>query len=364
VKRLGAIQVVDSLQLGGLESVAVNLANLLSGREVRSCLCATRMGGPLESCLSDGVQRLSLQRKGLIDPAALRRLVRFIRVNQLALVHAHGTALFFSRLAKLFVPQLKIIWHDHFGRYATEERPAWLYRLATKRVAGVIAVNEVLADWARRKLRMPTDRVWYVPNCVPEPTGDQRADLPGVAGKRIVCVANLRPEKDHLTLVEAIAEVVKTEPAASFLLVGTESSRDHMERVRQRIQQRNLAPQIFLLGSRTDVASILRACDVGVLSSVSEGMPLAILEYGMAGLAVVATQVGQVPDILDGGSAGVIIPPKDPHALSRALLDLLRSAPRRETLGRRLQQRVRQKYSESAILGQILRIYATVLRGS
>ena len=74
-------------------------------------------------------------------------------------------------------------------------------------------------------------------------------------------------------------------------------------RVQERIQQHGLESHVFLLGSRSDVPSILSGCDIGVLSSASEGMPLALLEYGVAGLPTVATRVGQVPEILDEGRA-------------------------------------------------------------
>src|SRR5258708_37300781 len=127
------MQVVDSLQLGGMESVAVNFANLLPQRGVRSFLCSTRCGGPLEKRLSNSAEYLDLRRRALIDFAALRRFVRCLNNNRIRILHAHGSALFFSSLASLFVPKLKVIWHDHFGRYATEERLACVFRLATSR---------------------------------------------------------------------------------------------------------------------------------------------------------------------------------------------------------------------------------------
>src|SRR6266487_3412121 len=137
------MQVVDSLQLGGLESVAVNYANHLTKRGLRSSLCSTRESGPLAQRLSPGVAYLNLQRKGLVDVGELKRLTGFIRKQQVDLLHAHGTSLFFSVLASWLVPNLRVIWHDHFGRCETEKRSRWLYRLAVRRAAGVIAVNQL-----------------------------------------------------------------------------------------------------------------------------------------------------------------------------------------------------------------------------
>jgi glycosyltransferase involved in cell wall biosynthesis len=201
-----------------------------------------------------------------------------------------------------------------------------------------------------------------VPNFVVEPArSPERAELPGTAGKRIACVANLRPEKDHLTLLDAMKQVVESEPAASLLLVGSETDQGYSAKVKERVLQAGLKGHVFLLGSRNDVASILRACDIGVLPSASEGLPLALLEYGMAGLAAVATHVGQVPEVLDQGRAGFLVAPGQPGELAATLLKLLQSPELRQNLGGELKRRVRERYSEAAVLRQILRIYETAL---
>ena len=107
----------------------------------------------------------------------------------------------------------------------------------------------------------------------------------------------------------------------------------------------------------------MRACDVGVLSSASEGLPLALIEYGMARLASVATSVGQCAEVLDGGRAGVLVPPRSPDALAHALTLLLRSADERQTLGARLEEHVRREYSAASAMERITALYDEVLRG-
>jgi glycosyltransferase involved in cell wall biosynthesis len=365
LKPTKVMQVVDSLTAAGMEAVAVNLGNLLSQKGLTNIVCTTRATGPLESRIANGVQHLHLARKGIVGAGALKRLARFLKEQQVDLVHAHGSSVFFSVLAGCFAPPVKVVWHDHFGRYATEKRPAWLFRLAMRRAAGVIAVNEPLAEWARTALRVPADRVWYVPNCVAEPPASLLAPgLPGTPGRRIVCVANLRPEKDHLTLVDAMKLIAEAEPSATLLLVGDHANSVHVARIKERIGQHGLTGQVFLLGSRHDVPSLLSGCDVGVLSSASEGLPLALLEYGMARLPAVATRIGQVPEVLDEGRAGLLVTPGRADELAAALLRLFRSAELREKLGWELGTRVREHYNEAAFLRRILSIYETVLGAS
>jgi glycosyltransferase involved in cell wall biosynthesis len=201
-----------------------------------------------------------------------------------------------------------------------------------------------------------------VPNFVVAPIAStEPTALPGTPGKRIVCVANLRPEKDHPNLIAAMKVVVQSEPSASLLLLGSESDPVQVAKVKECILNHALANNVFLLGCRTDVSSVLRGCNVGVLSSASEGMPLALLEYGVAGLPVVATRVGQVPAMLDEGRAGLLVPPGDAGALATDLLALMKSAELREKLGRALRLRVADNYSEASAMRHIVRIYETVL---
>jgi glycosyltransferase involved in cell wall biosynthesis len=106
---------------------------------------------------------------------------------------------------------------------------------------------------------------------------------------------------------------------------------------------------------------VLKACDIGVLSSASEGMPLALLEYGMNGLPAVATRVGQCAEVLDHGRAGLVVPPGASADLAEAIISLLNSPDRRASLGERLRQRTAQAYSADACVNQICGVYDRVL---
>ncbi|MGE0757694.1 MAG: glycosyltransferase [Pirellulaceae bacterium] len=357
------MQITDSLAAGGAERVSVNLANLLPRDRFRSFLCTTRCDGPLSEFVAADVGRLRLDRKHRWDLGALRRLAGFIHLENIQILHAHASSLFVANLAKLLRPSVQIVWHDHFGRYAVEKRPAWLYRLLTRRVAAVISVNQPLVDWARNELGMHRDRVWYVPNfaCVPVQSSAPES-VPGQRGQRLVCVANLRPEKDHLTLLAALSRVKDALPDAHLLLIGSTDNQPHVERIRQEIAARSLECWVTILGPQKDVAAWLRACDIGVLSSASEGLPLSLLEYGLAGLAVVATDVGQCAEVLDHGACGLVVPTRAPEALAEALVLLLQSEGRRRELASSFQRRVDEAYSAASAIRQLTHIYERVMQ--
>jgi glycosyltransferase involved in cell wall biosynthesis len=356
------MHITDTLDAGGLERVAINLVNHLPREQFVPFLCTTRRDGPLTDFVAMDVGRLRLERQHRFDWRALRSLVTFIQERDIRLLHAHSTSLLVATLASFFPPYPVVIWHIHAGRYAREDRPARLYRLLAKRVSGVIAANQPLAEWARRRLRLPNRQIWYMPNFVsPSPTHVQPCSLPGVAGSRIVCVANLRHEKDHVTLIQAMALVVQHVPSAHLLLVGASSDHAYVARIRREISLCHLEHHISLLGQRQDVSAILTSCDIGVLSSIFEAFPMGLIEYGSVGLPVIATRVGQCTEILDDGRAGLLVPPHSPNRLAEALLALLQSSERRAALAQRFHQRVQTVYSPGPILKQLCQIYASVL---
>jgi len=365
MKRIGVMQMVDTLAAGGTERVAVNLANALPRDRYAVHLCTTRADGPLAACLADDVGRLRLDRRRTLEGRALWRLSRFLCRHNIALIHAHASALFTASLASLLPPFPRVVWHDHFGQeFGGRQRPVWLFRLLTRRAQAVLAVTERLAQWSRERLRFPAQRVWYIPNFVARGAGrNAPPELPGTAGFRLVCVANIRPPKDHLNLIAALELVVRRTPQTHLLLVGNRDDQRYVAAVEADIARRGLHAHVSFLGQRQDVPAILRSCDLGVVASSAEGLPLSLLEYGLEGLPAVATRVGQCGDVLADGAAGVLVPPQAPAALADAIVALLCDAPRRAALAAAFERRVQSVYSAQAVIDRIATAYDVCLHG-
>ncbi|MFG0262383.1 MAG: glycosyltransferase [Novipirellula sp. JB048] len=356
------MHLTDTLDLGGRERIAVELVNQMPRDRFRTSLCITRREGPLTDCVAADVGRLCLQRKHTLDLRAIRELVHYNRNHRVDVLHAHGSSILVARMAAMFSPHPAIVWHDHYGTNERKERPRWLFRLLLRHVGGVVTVSQPLADWSQHRLRFRKDRIWCLPNFVDTtPPSSPRCELPGHRGTRIVCVANVRPVKDHLTLIRAMRRVVAIYPAAHLLLVGAHPDADYLSLVQREIQIQGIRAQVSLLGVRHDVTSILQGCDIGVLSSTSEGLPVSLLEYGATSMPVVATRVGQCGDVLDDGNAGLLVPASDPTGLADALISLLGDETRRRSLGRAFYSRVQTKYSATAVIEQLSEIYERVL---
>ncbi len=117
MSRTNVMHVTDTLDAGGMERVAVDLVNLLPRERYSPHLCATRHEGPLADLVEEDVVRLRLARKRRFDAGALRRLIAYIRQNQIQILHAHGPSLFIAKVAALFPPHPAIVWHAHYGRF-------------------------------------------------------------------------------------------------------------------------------------------------------------------------------------------------------------------------------------------------------
>jgi glycosyltransferase involved in cell wall biosynthesis len=142
-------------------------------------------------------------------------------------------------------------------------------------------------------------------------------------------VARLDPLKDQDLLVSAFSKIRATVPLC-LLLVGA-GNREAI--IRRQIEALGLSERVRLLGQRTDVPDILNASDIFVLCSRMEGNPMAIQEAMASGLPVIATAVGGVPDLIDDGVNGLLVPPNDETALMHALQNLVNQADLRRQIG-------------------------------
>ena len=202
------LQLIDTLEAGGAERVAVNLANALSNEIESSFLCATRKEGLLKEAISTEVQYLFLNKTKTIDLKAIKCLSTFVRKNKIDTIHAHSSSFFLATIIKFLNPKILVVWHDHYGNTEfIEKRKYKALRFCSKYFAHIFSVNKVLEVWAKQNLR--NKNVSYLPNFATLNKTKALTTLKGVSDKRIVCLANFRPQKDHVTLIEAFKEVLK-----------------------------------------------------------------------------------------------------------------------------------------------------------
>jgi glycosyltransferase involved in cell wall biosynthesis len=349
------LQIIDSLHPGGAERMAVNIANGLVNKVTLSALCCGREEGLLKEQLDPKVNYLFANRKGKLGISGVFRTLKFIKRNQITHIHAHSTSIYTAWFFKLRNPKLKLIWHYHLGN--TEILVPEIVKLLTfvsKKVNSTIVVNQSLLVWARAKHL--GQNIYFLPNFASiYKQSKQHLHIPGSRLRRVVCLANLRPEKDQLLLIEVWKKIKIQFPDWDLLLVGKCFKDVYEAQIKTAIADNKLSKSIHLLGSRTDTATILEQSTIGVLSSQSEGLPLALLEYGLAGLPVVITDAGACKEIV--GNYGIVVPSNSPTDLKEALIKLMENPELRTQFGTGLRERVNSHYSEKSYMDKLLSIY-------
>ncbi len=354
------LQVIDTLEAGGAERLAVAYGNGLVEHVTASFLCATRAEGPLKASISKNVGYEFVQRKKTFDLKAILRLKRFIKQHRIEIVHAHATSFFIVFLVKLIYPKFKLVWHDHYGNSEhLHKRKVWPIKIASLSFSGIIAVNEILRSWSQKKLF--AKKVIYLSNFATKNENEvAETFLEGKGGKRIVSLANLRPQKDHLNLLSAFLEIQKSTDDWSLHIVGKDFEDVYAASVKSYVNEHRLENSVFLYGSRNDIGHILGQCEIGVLSSNSEGLPISLLEYGLANLAVVSTDVGDCKKVIANEENGSVVPPSNAQKLSEALLELINDPSKRSKLARNFNEHIEKQYSKEHILEELINFYRII----
>jgi glycosyltransferase involved in cell wall biosynthesis len=348
------VQVIDSLETGGAERMAVNYANALSKRIEFSGLVPTRAEGSLKNQVEPGVNYFFLKKHYTLDFGAVKRMKQYCKQNRIDFIHAHSTSYFLAIMVKCLYPKVKIIWHDHNGNSEfLEVREAVPLNVASIFFKGIIVVNNQLKAWALRELHCRN--VLYIANFThQEIDGNQLTKLKGNSGKKILLLANLREQKDHFLLLDVAAMLMETHPDWTFHLVGKDFEDDYSRKVKDSVVTRNLENHVFIYGSRTDTGNIIAQCDIALLTSKSEGLPVALLEYGLYQKPVVVTNVGEIPLIVQNKRNGTIVPAGDSVAFYNALRQMILDEHFRGQMGSALYQTILDNHSEDAAMNQYL----------
>ncbi|WP_299130555.1 glycosyltransferase family 4 protein [uncultured Winogradskyella sp.] len=355
------IQIIDALEAGGAERLAVNYANGLAKLGIASHLCTTRAEGSLVNTIDKDVGYLFLKKTAKLDGVAILKLRRYIKQHQIDIIHAHSSSFFISTIVKIVVPSVKIIWHDHYGKSETvAKRPKRVLRFCSRFFSYIFSVNTTLKLWSKDNLHC--NNVEFIRNFPVLVTNKSEVTkLKGYKGKRILCLANLRSQKDHLLLLEAFKLVHQKFPEWSLHCVGKDFKDAYSHRYFQKIDDLGLSKHVYFYDSRNDILNIMQQCQIGVLSSKSEGLPLALLEYGFAKLPVIVTNVGSCGDVINNENLGQLIASGDVENFAKAILRYIKDDDYRLSCAKHFNKRVEDVYSETSILNDVVEIYQKLL---
>lgn len=359
------LMVIDSLQVGGAERHMADLASALKRRH-HPVTVACSTSGMLVQVLEamDIPVHILMKRliKRRVSFAYSRNLRRLLRQGGFDLVHAHLYASAAASAIATIGTATPLVITDHSEATWRRKRAHMVSRLVYRRADRVIAVSKGIHDSLIRDDAVAPDRITVIPNAVtPLNALEDAVRLPAelVAADPVVgMVARLQPEKGVQVFMEAIPAVLERHGECHFLLVGDGPLRPELEAI---VAQRRLQDRVHFLGFQKSGRDFIRYLDLLVLPSLSEGTPLVVLESMAAGVPVVASRVGGIPEQLVQGQEGLLVPPGDHVALSQACLELLGDPARRRRMGEAGRRCVDSYFNHDAMVCRIEAVYQQAL---
>lgn len=315
-----------------------------------------------------GIPFHTIASRSKFDIGAIREFARLLRVHGRPLVHSHGYkadlySLVAARLARAPVMTTVHGWTSENAKVRLYEKlQAYLWRYFDR----VACVSESYRTLAARA-GTPASKLVVVHNGIKQTyqTGSDavereraRAGLGLAPGEiAVACIGRLGIEKGHRQLLEAAAQTLPGCPQVRFLIIGEGAERAAIE---TGIRDLGLEGVVRLLGHRDDLPAIYPALDVLAITSLREGLPNVLLEAMLHGIAVIATAVGGIPEVVRDGHDGLLIPPGDGAAYARALSALLADAPRRQRLGEQARTTVRAGFLFERRLERMTALYTSL----
>lgn len=356
-------QLIDTLSLGGSERMAVNISNSLSMEGHDVVLISTRASGNLEKYLLPKIEKFALAKKSFFDFRAFFNLRKLIKKYNPDIIHAHSSSIFWAALASFLTKSsAKIIWHDHNGKRAKNPCLSnFPYVFISILIDRIICVNEELLQWSKKYMWVRKSSIYYLPNF---PYLNKIKNTNSKNGKiNILNIANLREPKDHSNLLKAFKMLLENVPSLSekvkLLLVGKKNmDSDYYKDIEFFIKQNNLSGHVDFVGEIQNVEKFLYESNIGVISSKSEGLPVSLLEYGLAGLPVVVTDIGQCAEVVGNGQFGNVVPPQNPEVLAKALASLILDPEASKKMGISFKEHVEKAYGAKKFLQSYYKLIA------
>lgn len=351
------VQIIDSLDAGGAERMAVNYANALAKKAAFSGLVTTRKEGSLLTQIDSNVPYLFLKKKKSIDLKAVFKLRHFTKKNKIDIVHAHGSSFFIAVLLKLIFPRIKIIWHDHYGSRVKESvKQNKILISMSVFFSSIFVVNLQLKDWNQKNMKC--QRVIFIPNFASvENLYKHTTILKGTEGKKIIFLANLKNPKNHILILKVFKELKLNELGWSLHLIGKDYFDSYSDEIKNFIKSYSLENDIHLYGEKNDIKFILSQASIGVLASTEEGFPVTLLEYASENLPVVSTNVGYCSALIKDGFSGLLFDPFSNSEATAQLYRLVNDDLLKKTLGDNFKKTVMKYYSEEVVIKKLILAY-------
>lgn len=366
VKRYGKVKIchiVDTLDLGGLEKVAIEI--VLSLKEYEHQVWCLRYKGVLAKKLEEkSICVREFNFEGSLRPSPLYRLAKELKKEKFTIVNCHGlfTSIWARTAAILAGVPIKITY-CHNIYYGIDWITVIKLRFLGYFTSKIIAVSEAVKKSLVEFVKLDPNKIAVIYNGTPE-MRQQDPHLKSVCREKLGLgiddfiighIGRLVCHKGQQLIVEAAEKCRKSHPDFKWLIAG---DGPEMEKLAQEIRRHDLSDTVMLLGSRDDIEDILLAMDVFVNPSIlKEGLPLSLLEAASVGLPSIATDIGGSIEVVKDGVNGFIIPPKDVGILIEKVIYLYNNPQEAVKMGRNSRNIWREKFKLEDMINKVRTIY-------
>ena len=358
--------VADSLDVGGAEWHVVNLASALAEQGHRITLACT-----VEGVLAPLAQNAGISVRPLLHHLVKRRqspryawkLAKLVRQSQFDLVHAHMYASALASAYALLGTSIPLVITEHSQANWRSPYACRCSQWSYSQARHIIAVSREIRRRLIEQEGVPSDRISVIMNALPPAPELHKSIKPVLPaalrnGLLVGVAARLQPEKGVAYFLEAAAHVLQFLPEVHFLVMG---DGPQLKELQAYVEQLGVQEHVHFLGFRLDARAIIGLLDVLVVPSLSEGTPLVTLEAMSAGVPVVASAVGGIPEQVRHQSEGILVPPGDALALGEAVLHLLQNPTWMQQLGEAGRQRALSRFSFTTMLQETENVYRATL---
>lgn len=364
------LQVLHTLEVGGAEMLAARLARRLQDRFHFIFACLDGLGTLGKELQDEGFQVEVLGRRPGIDLACVRKLAQLASDEGVRVIHAHQyTPFFYARAPGWTGRRAPVLFTEH-GRVHPDlpnRKRIVFNRLFLRDADRVVAVGESVKRALIANEGIPGGRIQVIYNGVrladfaedSREREEVRRELGLTATTPVaIQVARLDYLKDHSTALRTAERVQRTIPEFQLLLVGEGPERAKIE---EEVRSRGLTNTVRLLGLRTDVRRLLAAADLFLLTSISEGIPVTLIEAMSAKLPIVSTDVGGVPEVVTDGETGWTAPAGDDAQLAESILCLLADPDEARVMALAGCRRAEDQFSEQQMHDAYAALYEEML---
>jgi len=312
-----------------------------------------------------------LDLKTAFDPRGPYRLFRLLRNRRPQILHIHlpYTGIL-GRVIGSLAGVRDIVYTEHSVMEMYHPLTRLLNLLTYPLSRTIIAVSEevqhsIMKHRITRRNKLLVIRNGVDPDCGSISGGysDKTREVLGIPANHKVVgnVAHIRPEKGHDYLIRAAKIVLDHCPGVTFVIVGRENTNGEIRRLEELTAGLGIRERVVFTGFRQDVFNIMRIFDLFVLSSLYEGLPLALLEAMSMGKPAVAPQVGGIQEIIKDGMNGFMVPPRNPEALAEKIIQILQDHALYSKMSQNAYQVVRKQFSIQEMVRSIEHTYSTLL---